>query len=209
MSFQKTLKLTLLLSGAAIAGFLVFQIWHAYQTGNRLVSPGPTLQTQPVGNGSNQRPMFELQTPKGDLVSSEQWVGKPLVVNFWATWCAPCRHEIPMLMKMQEEHAEAGLQLIGIALDFADAVEQYATEMGMNYPLLVGEQDAMDVAEAFGLDLIVLPGTVFSLSDGRTLHLHIGELHEEQASQIIDILWQTEDGAIDFTRAQELLEAMN
>ncbi len=209
MSFQKTLKLTLLLSGAAIAGFIVFQIWHEYQNGSRLDRPGTSTTMQSASLGAGLRPVFELQTPEGKSVSSQQWAGKPLVVNFWATWCAPCRHEIPMLMEMQVEHAEAGLQLIGIALDFADAVERYAQEMEMNYPVLVGDQDAMDVADAFGLDLIVLPGTVFSLSDGRTLHRHIGELHEDQARQIIDILWQTEDGAIDFAQAQELLEAMN
>ena len=209
MSFQKTLKLTLLLSGAAIAGFIVFQVWHEYQNGSRLDSPGKTATTQSASTGPGLRPVFELQTPGGVLESSRQWEGKPLVVNFWATWCAPCRHEIPMLMEMQVEHAEAGLQLIGIALDFADAVEQYAQDMEINYPILVGEQDAMDVAEAFGLDLIVLPGTVFSLSDGRTFHLHIGELHAEQARQIIDLLWRTENGAIDFARSQELLEAMN
>jgi hypothetical protein len=81
--------------------------------------------------------------------------------------------------------------------------------MGINYPVLVGERDAMDVAEALGLDLIVLPGTVFSLSDGRTLHRHIGELHADQAEQILDILWQTENQAIDFAQAQTLLDAMN
>ncbi len=114
-----------------------------------------------------------------------------------------------MLMEMQLEHADAGLQLIGIALDDPDAVAHYAREMEINYPLLVGEQDAMDVAEALGLDLIVLPGTVFSLSDGRTLHRHIGELRADQAARIIDILWQTENGAIDLARAQTLLEAMD
>ena len=96
-----------------------------------------------------------------------------------------------------------------VRLDFPDAVDQYAKEMEMNYPLLVGEQDAMDVAEAFGLDLIVLPGTVFSLSDGWTLHRHIGELHADQATRIIDILWQTENGTIDFAGALALIEAMD
>jgi len=210
MAFKQTLKHTLVLSTAAIVGFIAFQVWNEYQGGSQRypASAAPSVQSTTVGPGG-LRPTFELISPEGVPVSSRQWEGKPLVVNFWATWCAPCRREIPMLMEMQLEHAAAGLQLIGIALDFPDAVEDYAKAMEMNYPLLVGEQDAMDVAEAFGLDLIVLPGTVFSLSDGRTLHSHIGELHTDQAARIIDILWQTENGAIDFAGAQTLLEAMD
>lgn len=209
MAFQKTLKHTLILSAAAIVGFIAFQVWHEYQGGERPDPAGAASVMQSSAAGTGLRPTFELMSPEGVPVSSRQWDGKPLVVNFWATWCAPCRREIPMLMEMQSEHSAAGLQLIGIALDFPDAVDQYAKEMEMNYPLLVGEQDAMDVAEAFGLDLIVLPGTVFSLSDGRTLHNHIGELHADQATRIIEILWQTENGAIDFAGAQALLEAMD
>ena len=210
MPFKQTLKHTLVLSTAAIVGFIAFQVWNEYQGGNQTDPAGaaPTVRSTLVGPGG-LRPTFELISPEGAPVSSRQWEGKPLVVNFWATWCAPCRREIPMLMEMQLQHAAAGLQLIGIALDFPDAVEEYAKAMEMNYPVLIGEQDAMDVAEAFGLDLIVLPGTVFSLSDGRTLHNHIGELHADQAARIIDILWQTENGAIDFASAQALLEAMD
>lgn len=209
MAFQKTLKHTLILSAAAIVGFIAFQVWHEYQGGDPPDPADAASVMQSSAAGTGLRPTFELMSPEGVPVSSRQWDGKPLVVNFWATWCAPCRREIPMLMEMQSEHSPAGLQLIGIALDFPDAVDQYAKEMDMNYPLLVGEQDAMDVAEAFGLDLIVLPGTVFSLSDGRTLHNHIGELHADQATRIIEILWQTENGAIDFAGAQALLEAMD
>lgn len=209
MAFQKTLKHTLVLSAAAIVGFIAFQVWHEYQEGGRLKTADAAPDVQSTTADTGLRPAFELISPEGVAVSSRQWDGKPLVVNFWATWCAPCRREIPMLMEMQSENAAAGLQLIGIALDFPDAVEQYAKEMEMNYPLLVGEQDAMDVAEAFGLDLIVLPGTVFSLSNGLTLHRHIGELHADQATRIIDILWQTENGTIDFAGAQALLEAMD
>ncbi|MCH7893055.1 MAG: TlpA family protein disulfide reductase [Proteobacteria bacterium] len=209
MAFQKTLKHTLILSAAAIVGFIAFQVWHEYQGSDRPDPAGVASVMQSSAAGTGLRPTFELMSPEGVPVSSRQWDGKPLVVNFWATWCAPCRREIPMLMEMQSEHSAAGLQLIGIALDLPDAVDQYAKEMEMNYPLLVGEQDAMDVAEAFGLDLIVLPGTVFSLSDGRTLHNHIGELHADQATRIIEILWQTENEAIDFAGAQALLEAMD
>ena len=210
MAFRQPLKHTLVLSTAAIVGFIAFQVWNEYQGGGQLYPAGtaPVVQSTTAGPGG-LRPTFELTSPEGVPVSSQQWEGKPLVVNFWATWCAPCRREIPMLMEMQLAHTAAGLQLIGIALDFPDAVEQYAKAMKMNYPVLVGEQDAMDVAEAFGLDLIVLPGTVFSLSDGRTLHNHIGELHADQATRIIDILWQTENGSIDFAGAQTLLEAMD
>ncbi len=204
--YQQTLKQVLVLSGAAIAGFIAFQVWHQYQDNSRIVADyDPAAKPVLAAESNTRRPEFELVSPDGSAVSAAQWKDQPLVVNFWATWCAPCRHEIPMLKELYAKHAADGLQLIGIALDSPEAVEQYARDMDINYPVLVGELDAMEVAEKFGLDLFVLPGTVFSLSDGRTLHRHVGELHVEQANAIIEILWQIEGEAIDFTQAQALL----
>src|SRR5687767_5345616 len=79
-----------------------------------------------------------------------QWRGKVVVVNFWATWCAPCREEIPLLVKLQARHRDRGLQLVGIAIDRPDKVRPYAKEMGMNFPILIGNLEAVDLAKVLG-----------------------------------------------------------
>ena len=68
----------------------------------------------------------------------DQWRGKVVIVNFWATWCAPCREEMPEFVKAQKDLGPKGLQIVGIAVDQADKVRQFAAEIGLNYPTLVG-----------------------------------------------------------------------
>ncbi len=91
-------------------------------------------------------PDFKLADRAGDMQSLHDWPGKSLIVNFWATWCAPCRREIPLLEKLQRDHAAEDFQVIGIAVDFRDKVLAYADEMKIQYPLLIGEQEGLDAA---------------------------------------------------------------
>jgi hypothetical protein len=97
------------------------------------------------------------------------------MINFWATWCSPCRREIPLLKTLRHERAGDGLEIVGIAVDFREAVQKYAREMGIDYPVLVGEQDALEAIAAFGMDT-VFPFTVFADRQGRIVTLKIGEM---------------------------------
>lgn len=107
-----------------------------------------------------------------------EWAGKVLVVNFWATWCPPCRKEIPAFIALQDRHAAGGVQFIGIALDRVDAVREYAAEQGMNYPVLVGETAVADYMRALGNTIGALPFSVLIGRDGTILETHQGEWHE-------------------------------
>ena len=114
---------------------------------------------------------------------------RPMLLNFWATWCAPCRREMPLFQAMHEQRGDE-LQIVGVAIDRLDDVERFVAETGVQYPILVGQGDAMAVADSFGLDFVGLPFTVFADPDGRIIKAHIGEVHQ---SHIDDVLaaWQT------------------
>ena len=90
-----------------------------------------------------------LQTLKlpdfdGKTQALSQWKGKVLVVNFWATWCAPCREEIPVFVGLQHELGVKGLQFVGISIDQADKTREFATTFKINYPTLIGTFDTLE-----------------------------------------------------------------
>jgi thiol-disulfide isomerase/thioredoxin len=151
-------------------------------------------------------PGFQLADRAGQLKSLQDWPNQALIVNFWATWCAPCRREIPLLQQMQRDHGAEGFQVIGIAVDFRDKVLAYADEMKIEYPLLIGEQEALDAAAAFGVEAVGFPFTVFSDRQGRIVTAHMGELTAAQASLILDAVRQVDSGATTPEAARASLE---
>ncbi len=115
----------------------------------------------------------------------DQWKGKVLVVNFWATWCAPCREEIPAFVKVQQRMAPKGVQMVGIAVDQPDKVKPYAAEMGINYPILIGELEAMDLARAAGNELGGLPYTVIVDRSGKVVNAQLGGITESKLDALV------------------------
>ena len=130
-------------------------------------------------------PEFALPDVKGDLRSSSEWDGKIRIVNFWATWCPPCRREIPLLVDIQREFAGRDVQVIGIAIDDTEAVTEFAQRIPFNFPVLIGQQDAVDLANRYLPDFVGLPFTAFADASGRIVHVHTGELHREQIEAIL------------------------
>jgi len=139
-------------------------------------------------------PSFQLGDRDGQLKSLQDWPNQALIVNFWATWCAPCRREIPLLQQLQRDHGPEGFQVIGVAVDFRDKVLAYADEMQIEYPLLIGEQEALDAAAAFGVEAVGFPFTVFSDRQGRIVTAHMGELTAAQAGLILDAVRKVNSG---------------
>jgi thiol-disulfide isomerase/thioredoxin len=130
-------------------------------------------------------PDFSLNDLSGKATSIDAWSGKSLVINFWATWCAPCRREIPLLKALATDWAGRDLAVIGIAVDYVDKVRPFAERFKIDYPVLIGEQDALEVAAKFGMDSPALPFTVFTDRRGEIVALFVGELHRPQADFIL------------------------
>lgn len=117
--------------------------------------------------------------------SIREWSGRPLVINFWATWCAPCRREMPLLQSLQDEYGDGSLQVIGVALDNLSDVTRFVTAIGVTYPILYGEDDVTTIAESFGDAFIGLPFSVFVGAGGEILALHSGELQADYLHQFV------------------------
>jgi len=126
-----------------------------------------------------------LPDPAGKEQRLDQWRGKVIVVNFWATWCAPCREEMPEFIKAQQQHGAQGLQFVGIAVDQADKVEQFAKEIGLNYPTLIGGFGAMELSKTLGNDKMALPFTVVMDRNGKVVHTQLGELKPAKLQSIV------------------------
>jgi len=153
-------------------------------------------------------PAFQLADQDGVLRSlKDDWTGKALIVNFWATWCAPCRREIPLLKQLAADHAGENFQVVGIAVDFRDKVLAYAKEMQIDYPMLIGEQEALDAAAAFGVDALGLPFTIFTDTSGRVITLHMGELTAAEADIILGSVREVNAGRSDPAQARTAIEA--
>jgi thiol-disulfide isomerase/thioredoxin len=148
-------------------------------------------------------PEFSLEALDGTQQSISSWPGKPLLINFWATWCGPCLREIPMLKELQSARSE--LQIVGIALDQRESVRSFAGNMQFNYPILIGQNGGWDAAAAFGVAVFALPFTVFTGADGSVLGVHTGELHAEHLQNLTAVLDDLRDGKIDVAAARARL----
>ncbi|RKZ87941.1 MAG: TlpA family protein disulfide reductase [Candidatus Parabeggiatoa sp. nov. 1] len=131
------------------------------------------------------RPDFSLPDLQGKIRTNSEWDGKVVVVNFWATWCPPCRKEIPLFIDWQKQYAEQGLQFVGIAIDNQEAVQNFVDTMDMNYPVLVGEYKAIPLAQNFGNRIGALPFTAVVDRAGKIVWRYPGEVTQTQVEQII------------------------
>lgn len=146
-------------------------------------APGPVNAAAATALGQ-----LALPDPAGKEQRLDQWRGKVLVVNFWATWCAPCREEMPEFMRAQKEYGDKGLQFVGIAVDQADKVQQYVAELGLNYPALIGGFGAMELSKTLGNELMALPFTIVLDRKGNVAYTQLGILKPDKLASLIKTL---------------------
>ena len=165
----------------------------------------PGSAESPAVTATEQLPDFTLNDVWDEPHSISEWAGKPLLINFWATWCAPCRREMPLLQALHNERSATGIQVVGIAIDRQPDVQSYIAEAGISYPILSGEADAIAVSDLFGLDGLGLPFSVLVASDGKILTVHIGEVVRQQLAAMADISKAFEAGELELDQARRQL----
>ena len=132
------------------------------------------------------RPGFELKDLSGKLRNADEWNGQVMVVNFWATWCPPCRKEMPAFIELQDKYGGLGLQFVGIALDDVGKVEDFIDTIGVEYPVLVGQEDATLVSDAYGNRLGALPYTAVVDRNGTIVKTYRGEVSQASIEKVIN-----------------------
>jgi thiol-disulfide isomerase/thioredoxin len=180
----------LVLLGAAVLGAYLHERYSPPS------APAPDTNPATAPTVPELRPQFTLIDSRGTRRSISEWDGHPLLVNFWATWCEPCQREIPLLSQLREQGRPPGLEVIGIAVDRPEAVATYLATHPVRYPILIGEQEGLDVAAAFGIQVIGFPITVFIDRRGEVLAVHSGELTATEADRVLAVLAQVDSGSV-------------
>jgi len=178
------LSACILFAGAAAAGFFVAYRYTDASSSGRLGTQGVAIRPDARVIGS-LRPDFSLPDLSGRVRYAGEWDGRVLAVNFWATWCPPCRKEIPEFIRLQEKYGGRGLQFVGIALEQPEAVRSFVAELGMNYPVLTGTLEVVRVAEAYGNNVGALPFTAIIDRAGIISFIRAGPLSGQSAEAAI------------------------
>jgi thiol-disulfide isomerase/thioredoxin len=190
---------------AGIAGVIAWFGISTFLSHKPAAPPAPpstaTLDTRKI---PEVLPDFTLATLDGSPRALSSFTQPSLIVNFWATWCAPCRREIPLLRQLRTDRGAQGVEVVGVAVDFREDVVKYANDIGLDYPLLIGEEDGLAAADSFGINP-VFPFTVFADAERRIVAVKIGELHADEAAFILDHVQKINAGTMPVETARTLI----
>jgi thiol-disulfide isomerase/thioredoxin len=172
----------------AIVGFALHAIANADSGKAVGVSPAASqsrtiISTEP----QSAEPVFAASFKDFDRGQQalSQWKGKVLVVNFWATWCKPCRTEIPDLIAFYEKYKARNLMIVGVSIDNTDKVAEFAKEFKINYPLLLGSSDAIDLSKKMGNKVGGLPFTIIIDKKGNVAATVLGEMPRGKLEEVL------------------------
>lgn len=123
---------------------------------------------------------IHLNDSEGNKQAFKQWQGKTLVVNFWATWCPPCREEMPSFSRLQTKYAANGVQFVGIALDTAENVINFSKQYPTTYPLLIADSEGTELTRQLGNSRLALPYTVVIAANNEIRLARLGRVSEQE-----------------------------
>ena len=149
-------------------------------------NPQHALMQSELADGQTLiRPEFAMVDLDGQTRNIKDWDGKVILLNFWATWCPPCLSEIPGFIELQEQYGDQGFQVIGIAVDNDEAVRDYVNEVKINYPIMVSEFEATELASRYGNRIGALPYSVIINREGEISDKITGELSKIKAEKLL------------------------
>jgi thiol-disulfide isomerase/thioredoxin len=165
---------------AGSAGYLFSREQHA----------SPASQPPAASAQSSVNTLMDTQfaTSTGQWQKLAAWKGKVLVVNYWATWCPPCREEMPMFSALQKKYQANGVQFVGIGIDSVDKIREYQISEKITYPLLIGTLDAMRSSQALGNTAQALPFTVLITRQGQLDIVKLGKFTEAELEARLQVL---------------------
>ena len=172
-----TAKLWLMAGLAMLAGVLASLYFN---TGE--------IETKQDQNAAISLDQINLLDLDGNKQSLSQWQGKVLLVNFWATWCPPCREEIPVFLSLRKKYFSDGFEVVGISIDDANKVKQYRRSMQIDYPLLDGEQSGMPLMVSLGSATGGLPFSVLYDRSGDVVQIKTGPYGQQELQDLIEKL---------------------
>jgi len=179
---KRTAIFALALVVAGVAGFML----QRYLTPESDTDPRSTaIEAASSAAVGSTRPEFAMIDINGDMRNISDWEGQVILLNFWATWCTPCLREIPHFIEVQQQLESHGFQIVGIAVDDQDAVREFVDEMSINYPIMAGEVEAIELSKKYGNSIGGLPYTAFIDRNGIITHTITGELSEERLISIL------------------------
>ena len=126
------------------------------------------------------------KTPDGKSANSDDWRGKVLVVNFWASWCPPCVEEMPTLDKIAQEYASKNVLIVGIGIDSPSNIRQFLEKTPVSYPIMIGGLDGSALAKQMGNAQGALPYTVIINAKGKSVFTKLGKISEEELKKAIN-----------------------
>jgi thiol-disulfide isomerase/thioredoxin len=217
---QTTALSLIVLAGVAL-GFFSYRHWQQSRSAARAAptasaSAGPAAgagaSTAPGSGDPAAAPAPHVPVPEtlpdvklpdlaGNMKSLRSFGPRPLIVNFWASWCEPCRREIPLLRALRTQYAADRLEIVGVAIDSQAAVSEYLRTTPIDYPVLVGEEAGLAAVEKFGMEP-VLPFSVFVDAQGTVVAVKVGELHRDEADYILGTLRQLAAGGTSLADAR-------
>ena len=141
------------------------------------IAETPAAEAPEISAGAIWATRFK--DPSGASRSLAEFQGNVVVVNFWATWCAPCREEMPGFVRLQERWKDRGVRFVGLSDEEPAKVERFAADLKINYPLWVGSDQAGELSRRLGNRLGVLPHTVILDPAGKPMDTKVGPYHEK------------------------------
>ena len=146
----------------------------------------------PVENDGNQStlPLFAATFPdeKGQPQALKNYAGKIVVLNFWATWCEPCRDEMPELSNLYNAYRNQNLVVLGIAVDDVAAISNFVKETKVSYPLFAADMQGMEIASSLGNNKSILPYTVIIKADGSVAKTYFGRVTQQLLEKTLQTL---------------------